>query len=243
MENYVNLVEPMTAFAKALLAYHNGDNTAVFTIIRDDGFSQSVPVSIFFDDQNFTELEEIALSLCKGSVLDVGAGAGRHSLELQRRGLNVTATDIEPLCEQIMTQRGVHSVIISDILNWTGVRFDTVLMLMNGIGMVGCPESLNNFLGNLTNLLNAGGYLLCDSIDVDQTDDPHSCCVPNSQHSSSPLSRSTAFSISYAGYMGKAFKWLHISPKLLQEHCRLAGLTFSVIHEEKDGHFLCRIGF
>ena len=232
---------PVTPFAKALLAYHKGDRDAVFTLSRDDGFSRIIPVATFFDDVYFTELEQHALTLCRGDVLDVGAAAGRHALALQRQGIKVTALEIEPVCEQILTERGVSSVVTANILNWSGRRFDTILMLMNGIGLVGCPESLDSFLGNLPGLLNAGGSVLCTSRDVERMDDPIHVSYFKSNVQAGRYFGEQLLSVSFAGETGQPFRWLHISPEHLAERCVKAGLAFSMIHETIDGHYLCRI--
>lgn len=147
----------MSPFAQAMLAYHQGDTGATFTVSRDDGLALLFPVARFFDDTHFSPWEEKVLSLCSGRVLDVGAGAGRHSLALQRQGCSVVALDIEPFCEQILKSRGVEEVVIGDVLEWSGQRFDKVLMLWNGIGMVGTPERLDRFLGKVPALLHPVG--------------------------------------------------------------------------------------
>src|SRR5579864_4994967 len=106
----------MNPFGAALMAYHTGRLDASFTIIRDDGFQQEVPVEAFFQTARFPDIEARALDLCRGKVLDVGAAAGRHSLELHRRGLKVLSLDILPEAQQIMSERGVPSPIVGDVL-------------------------------------------------------------------------------------------------------------------------------
>ncbi len=87
--------EAMRLFGSALLDFQKGDKSAFFTIIRDDGLAEDVPISHFFRGLGeFTGLEKTALDKCRGRVLDVGAGSGQHSLSLQRRGLKVCAIDI-----------------------------------------------------------------------------------------------------------------------------------------------------
>ncbi len=93
-----------------------------------------MPVSAFFSDSNFPSIELRALDLCKGRVLDVGAAAGRHSIELLRRGFDVWSLDILPEAASILSDRGLPHPIAGDILSWSGDSFDTVLMLMNGTG-------------------------------------------------------------------------------------------------------------
>jgi SAM-dependent methyltransferase len=231
----------MNPFAAALRAYHRGHLDACFTISRDDGFAEAVPMSVFFEDGKFSELESKAIGLCGGSVLDVGAGAGRHSLALRRRGRDVTALEIEPECEAILRARGLAKVIIGDVMAWSGERFDTVLMLMNGIGMVGTPEKLDRFLATLPSMLQSGGRLLCDSIDVNVTENPVHVAYREANVRAGRYPGQQFFSISFGGERGELIAWLHIEPDRLAFHCAKAGLTCEVVVQERDGHYLARI--
>ena len=231
----------MTPFAKALLACHQGDRNARFVISRDDGFAQPVPVSVFYEDGTFPGLETRALSLCRGRVLDVGACAGRHSLALRKLGHEVTSLEVEPECEGILRSRGLKDVVIADIMNWTGRRFDTVLMLMNGIGMVGNPDGLDRFLARLPVLLQPGGCLLCDSVDVTLTNDPVHAAYREANGTAGRSPGQQSFRIIFGNETGKPFEWLHIAPDLLTGHCAKAGLSSEIVYREPGGHYLARI--
>ena len=110
-------------------------------------------------------LEKLALRQARGHVLDVGAGAGCHSLALQDMGIRTTAIDISPLSVATMRQRGVMHVVEQDFWQMTG-SFDTILMLMNGIGIAGSSNRLPAFFAHLATLLAPGGQVLADSTDV-----------------------------------------------------------------------------
>jgi len=214
---------------------------AGFTITRDDGFAQTVPVKIFFDTAQFPGLEIRALDLCCGQVLDVGAAAGRHSLELQRRGLTVWSLDILPEALAIMSERGVSRPLVGNILSWAGGAFDTILMLMNGIGMVGTPEHLDDFLRHAHRLVSPGGQILCDSIDVSTTLAPAHVAYRNKNVEQRRDAGQQRFTIKYEDICGEPFDWLHIDFALLSKHSRIAGWNCHLIHQEPDGHFLARL--
>jgi SAM-dependent methyltransferase len=230
----------MNPFASALLAYHAGEQNACFVIRRDDGFEQTVPVRAFFQTE-FSPLEAMALKLCRGNILDVGAAAGRHSIELQQRGLSVRAMDILPEAAQILSDRGMTAPIVGDILHWSGDQFDTVLMLMNGIGLVGTPEKLDAFLSRAPNLLTHGGQILCDSIDVSVTQTPIHVAYRENNLRKGLYPGQQRFSTSYTGQRGEPFQWLHIDAVRLSQHCRRAQLDCRIVHEEADGHYLASI--
>src|SRR5690606_18235002 len=85
-------------------------------------------------EADFPELEHIALALCDGYVLDVGAGVGSHALYLQEKGFRVDALEISASACSIMEQRGVHHIIRDDFFALQTAGYDTLLFLMNGIG-------------------------------------------------------------------------------------------------------------
>ena len=92
--------------------------------------------TLFRKYEEMPEIERKALDMARGKVLDVGAGAGCHTLVLQERGVKVTAIDISPLSVEAMRRRGVIDAREQDFFTLEG-RYDTILMLMNGIGIVG----------------------------------------------------------------------------------------------------------
>jgi SAM-dependent methyltransferase len=231
----------MNALGMALTAYHSGQEDASFTIVRDDGFEQTVSAKIFFDDTKFPALETRALDLCRGQVLDVGATAGRHSLELHRRGLAVWSLDILPETHPIMLERGVPHPLVGDILSWAKGTFDTVLMLMNGIGMLGTPQRLDEFLRHAHRLVSPGGQLLCDSIDVSMTTTPIHVAYRTRNIELGLYPGQQRFVARYEAVTGETFDWLHIDIASLARHCSANGWDCRQVHQETDGHYLARI--
>ena len=236
----------MSPFAYALSSYHKGNRTAQFVIRRDDGFEVEVPASVFFDDRKFPLIEEHAMGECSGRVLDVGGAAGRHSLELLRRGMDATTLDILPEMECILLDRGQNKVIIGDILsNDSGClsehRFDTLLMLMNGIGMVGTEENIPTLLRQAEVLLSDQGQIICDSIDVSVTTDPRHVAYRENNLESGRSIGQQRFTMECEGANPIEFSWLHIDFKILASVCDAHGWKAERIQDESDGHYLCRI--
>jgi len=191
-----------------------------------------------FEDMN--EIEQCALAACRGRVLDAGAGAGCHSLVLQSRGLAVEAIDISPGCVEVMRRRGVEKAYLENILNSRNSRYDTVLMLMNGIGICGSLDGLNLFIQQLDTLLAPGGQLLVDSSDLtgkflDQgvalyDDDGRYC-------------GETDFVMIYKGLRSDPFSWLYVDYALLHTICSFHGMLCDKLMETEEHHFLARIHY
>lgn len=128
---------------------------------------ESIPASYFFRTiKNMPVIEKKALSLCRGKILDIGAAAGCHSLELQKMNLDVTALERSKLAVKVMHDRGVHKIVHSDIYLYKKAKFDTLLLLMNGAGIGGTVNGFKMLLSHLKTLVYPNGQILIDSSDI-----------------------------------------------------------------------------
>ena len=147
--------------------YHdqNAENLLTETSISE---IDDLPVSYLF--RNFEEMnlmEQKALALSTGKTLDIGAGAGSHSLYLQnKKKLQVLALDYSPKSIEVCLLRGIENTICADLLEYSGETFDTVLLLMNGTGIFQSLEKIDDYLEKLHSLLNENGQILIDSTDI-----------------------------------------------------------------------------
>jgi cyclopropane fatty-acyl-phospholipid synthase-like methyltransferase len=155
-------------FGKAILDYQT-DNSPE-DLITETSISDADEMSVAYLFRSFAEmpkLEQKALQLAKGKVLDVGCGAGSHSLYLQNElNLDVTAIDISANAIKACELRGLKKAKVQDIMQLEGEKFDTILLLMNGAGMCGKLKNIPNFLQKLKSLLTDGGQILVDSSDI-----------------------------------------------------------------------------
>ena len=157
----------MDVFGEALKDQYTKPPAETLWVHNSYDEPEEMPVDIYFrNESEMPELELKALDLCKGKVLDVGAGVGSHALILQQRGLNVTGMDISAPAVQIMKQRGLKQAIEGDILKYKDQKYDTLLFMMNGIGLTGSVPGLKAFLKHVKSLLKPGGQLVFDSSDL-----------------------------------------------------------------------------
>ena len=118
-----------------------------------------------FDEMN--KIEQKALKLAIGKVLDIGAGAGSHSLYLQdEKNLEVTALDISPKSIEVCQLRGIKNTVAENMLHFSEGTFDTILLLMNGTGIFQSLNVIDVYLKKLHSLLNPKGQILIDSTDI-----------------------------------------------------------------------------
>lgn len=132
------------------------------------GSKVEMPVSYYFRNlDTMPELEQVAIENCRGKTLDIGAAAGSHAIELQRKGIPVTALEISQNACKVMNERGVENVICEDFFKFSGQKFDTLLLLMNGIGISSTVDGLRKFFEKVDQLLLPNGQIIFDSCDID----------------------------------------------------------------------------
>ena len=153
---------------RAIWDYYYQENSEDLQTETSISELDDLPVSYLFRDyQEMNALEKKALDLSFGKVLDVGSGAGSHSLYLQNeRKLEVTALDISPKSIEICKARGVKNAICEDLLQFSEKDFDTILLLMNGTGIFQSLEHIDQYLQKLKSLVAENGQILIDSTDI-----------------------------------------------------------------------------
>lgn len=224
----------------ALMAFYYDDDQDKLMILADQMEIDEMPIAYYFRNFNIMpEIEKRALKRCAGKVLDVGAGGGSHALWLQSQNISVTALDISVGCIRVMKDRGVKSVINHDILDFKHQKFDTILLLMNGIGISKNLDRLNDFLTHLKTLLNENGQVLFDSADLQYlyTDEDGSMLLDLNGSYYGEMS----FRFAYKGIKGPWFKWLYIDEFLMEEYSNKAGFNMEIIYRGDSFNYLARL--
>ncbi len=225
---------------KAMYDYLQGRHDAEIIVHSPVMEDDVIPVKYLFRKwDELPNLEKQALEACKGHVLDAGAGSGCHSLILQEKGVEVTALDISAGAIALMQQQGVQRVVQEDLFEHTGGPYDTVLMLMNGIGIVGDLAGLDDFLLKARRLLAPGGQILLESSDILYlyTEEDGSVYIDLNAEYYGQMN----YQMEYEGIQSDAFDWLYIDFELLNDHATAAGYTCELVYEEEDGHYLARL--
>lgn len=156
--------DPMGA---AIYDFHMNGRAGVLKVYSSEFDDDEIPVrDLFRSFDKMPELEQLALEMAEGEILDVGAGSGCHSLALMAMGKKVKAIDISPLSVNVMKERGVDAAQVNFYDESCAEHFDTVLMLMNGTGIIGNLDNIPAFFERLKALLNPGGCVLIDSSDL-----------------------------------------------------------------------------
>ena len=229
-------------FGKAILDYQT--NNSPEDLITETSISEADEMSVAYLFRNYTEmpkLEQKALQLAKGKILDVGCGAGSHALELQNeRKLDVTAIDISENAVKACQLRGIEKVKVANILDLdTENKFDTILSLMNGTGIFGSLNETAKYLQKLKSLLKEGGQILIDSSDLiymfDQDEDG-AYSIPAAGYYGE-----LTFTVQYKGETEETFPWLYLDYNTLQNAAIANGLQCELVAEGDHFDYLARL--
>ncbi len=202
---------------------------------------ETIPPSWFFrNEQQMPEIEKAALAACRGKILDVGAGAGSHTLTLQKKGLNVVALEKSELAVHVMQKRGVENIVCSDLFQFENEIFDTVLILMNGTGIGGTLQGLKTMLLHLKKLLSKNGQILIDSSDIRylfEEEDGSFWLDLNSEKYYGEME----YEVHYKN-LESTFNWLFTDFETLRNVAGEAGFDCSLIKTGAHYDFLVRLG-
>lgn len=228
-------------FGKAILDYQT--NNSPEDLITETSISEEDEMSVAYLFRSYAEmpkLEQKALQLVKGRTLDVGCGAGSHSIYLQNeRNIDVTSIDISENAVKACTLRGLKHVKVQDILKLENEKFDTILLLMNGTGIFGTLKDTTKYLQKLKSLLNPNGQILIDSSDIiymfDDDEDGGKWIPSNGYYGE------LTFKITYKKQTEEEFPWLYLDYNTLQNAAFANGLRCEMILEGKHYDYLAKL--
>lgn len=219
---------------QAIYDHHNGDAKNKLWIYNQYGRREAMPIDTYFRaEDDMPDMEWMALNECRGRVLDIGAGAGSHALALQMRNTDVTALDISPLLAKVMHSRGVKNVVETNIYTYADSTFDTLLLLMNGIGLAGTLSQLELLLIHFKSLINPGGQILFDSSDVSY--------LFGDEKPTEHYYGEIAYQYGYNDIKTNWFNWLYIDEHTMQHVANKYSFKMEVLLEDEYGQYLARL--
>jgi len=220
---------------QAIWDYFSNGRAAKLWIHNKYGNKEEMPVSTYFRNaQSMTQLELTALEYCQGRVLEIGAGAGSHALELQSRKIDVTALDISAKASEVMKLRGVKKVEVQDIFSYQGSGYDTLLLLMNGIGVTANLQRLSKFLQLAKNWMSAKGQLIFDSSDV-------AYLYENSDALPAYYYGEISYCYEYKRQKSDWFTWLYVDLETLTAIAEKEGWQRQVLFIDEFDQYLVRL--
>ncbi len=228
-------------FGTAILDYQTNNSPEDISTETTISEADAMEVSYLFRSyREMPKLEQKALQLAKGKILDVGCGAGSHSLYLQEKGLEVTSIDISINAIKACELRGLKNAQVQNVLDLnSNEKFDTILLLMNGTGIFGTLDQTSKYLQKLKSLLAPNGQILVDSSDIiymfDEDEDGSKWISADGYYGE------LTFTISYKNQTEEAFPWLYLDYNTLQNAAHANGLESELAIEGEHFDYLARL--
>ena len=195
---------------------------------------------LFRTFDNMPHLEQKALNMAYGKVLDIGAGAGCHALALQERGMDVKAIDISPLSCKVMKERGIKDVeCVNLFCKQLQGKYDTLLLLMNGTGIAGKLSQLPALLNRLKELLSEEGQILIDSSDLKYIYENEDGSMDIDLNA--PYYGEVDYQMQYRDIKGEPFDWLYTDPMLLASVSKQCGLQCQIMEQGEHYDYLAKL--
>ena len=230
--------DPMGA---AIAEYHRTGRAGTLRVFSSQFDEDEIPVEQLFRTlDEMPAIEQRALAMARGKVLDVGAGSGCHALALQEMGKVVTAIDISELSVEVMRQRGVEDARAIDLYDEHFVeRYDTILLLMNGSGIIGNIAGMERFFYRMKQLLRPGGCIYMDSSDLkylfEEEDGSYLIDVAGDYYGM------VDFRLQYKQIKGEAFDWLYIDFDTLAYYAEQYGFCAELVCQGEHYDYLASL--
>jgi len=215
--------------------FHNEDPEDLQTETSISELDELPVAYLFRDFEVMNDIEQKALQLAEGKVLDIGAGAGSHALYLQnQRNLDVLALDISPKSIEVCKLRGVKKAVCENMLELSGETFDTILMLMNGTGIFESLAKIDTYLQKLHSLLNENGQILIDSTDIlymFDRDEDGGVYIPAEGYYGE-----LGYTVHYKSESEEPITWLYLDFNTLKNAAEHNGFKIEKIMQDEDSY-------
>ena len=226
---------------RAIYEYHKfgkAEDVVVHSSMFDDDV---IPIETLFRSLvEMPAIERVALEAAYGDILDVGAGSGCHSLALKGLGKRSVAVDISPLSVQVMKERGLDARLVNFYDPSFTETFDTILMLMNGTGIIGNLDNIHTFFARVKQLLKPGGCLLIDSSDLRylfEEEEDGSIMIDLADDYYGQVD----FQMQYKEDLGESFDWLYLDFNTLAYYAEENGFKAEVLAEGEYYDYLAKL--
>lgn len=212
------------------------DNITVHSDLCDDDV---LPVEYLFRTYNqMPEIEQKALNLCKGNVLEVGAGTACHSKYLKSKGFETLSIDTSKGAVDYIKSQNLKAQQIP-FLMFSTQTFDTILILMNGLGLAGYLNKMETFLLHAKSLLNPNGIILADSSDIRYLYEDDEGGVWIDLNSKYP--GEMQFNMEYKTHESDWFPWVYVDFETLESIANKVGLKATKLLEDDNFHYLVKL--
>jgi 2-polyprenyl-3-methyl-5-hydroxy-6-metoxy-1,4-benzoquinol methylase len=207
------------AFGQMMWAFYKGRK--VFEVFErsDDFIYVDSPKNYFSEYKDWAPHKKRAMKFVKGKILDVGCGAGRHSLYLQKKNFDVLGIDVSPLVIEVCKLRGLKKAQVMSIeqINFKPNSFDTILMMGNNFSLFGSFKKAQRLLKRFHKMTSKNALIIAETLDPYKTNDPTSFEYYESNKKKGRMSGQLRGRIRFEKYISKWFYFLKASKEEMEE--------------------------
>jgi len=232
------------AYGQEIWAYYKGRES--FEIIeRDDGYisASTLPKLYFSEHEEWPLHEKGAMEFVKGRVLDVGCGAGRHSLYLQKKGFDVLGIDNSPLTIKVCKLRGLKKAKVMSIedVNFKPNSFDTIIMMGNNFGLFGSFKKARRLLKRFHKMTSENALIIAETRDPYKTDNPAHLEYHKFNKKRGRMSGQLRIRVRFGKYVTKWFDYLIVSKEEMEEILRGTGWKVKKFIDSEGSQYIAII--
>jgi len=231
------------AFGQGLWAHYNSKES--FQIVeRDDGYIDAMSPTIYFSEhKDWPQSVQKAMEFAKGRVLDVGCGAGRHSLYLQETGLDVLGIDISPLAIEVCKLRGLRKaeVMSIDEVNFKPNSFDTIIMMGNNFGLFHSSKKARELLNRFHKITSPNALIVAETRDPYTTENPAHLEYHRSNRKRGRMGGQVRIRVRFKKYATRWFDYLMVSKEEMREILRGTGWKVEGFIDAEDSDYIAII--
>jgi len=228
------------AYGQEIWAYYKGRE--VFEIVeRDDGYIDALNPKVYFSEyEDWPPIEQKAMEFVKGRVLDIGCGAGRHSLYLQKKGFDVLGIDISPLAIKVCKLRGLKKAKIMSIqdTNFKPNSFDTIIMMGNNFGLFGNFKKARKLLKKFHKMTSENALIIADTRNPYKTDNPAHLEYHKVNKERGRMGGQVRIRVRFGKYATKWFDYLMVSKKEMKEILNGTGWKVKEFIDSEDSQYI-----
>ena len=233
------------AFGQEMWACYRGERTSEI-VERDDGYVEASPYGpkmYFLEHEDWPVFERKAIESVKGRVLDIGCGAGRHSLHLQKKGLNVLGIDSSPLAIKICGLIGIKKARVMSIeeVDFKPDSFDTIIMMGNNFGLLGSFEKARKLLKRFHKITSKNGLIIASTRDTYKTENPDHLEYHRLNRERGRMSGQLRIRVRFRKYVGRWFDYLIVSKKEMQEILKGTGWKIKEFIDSDNSEYIAII--
>ena len=232
------------AFGQEIWACYKGEEASE-VVERDDGyFNASLgPRLYFLEYEDWNPIERKAMEFVKRRILDIGCGAGRHSLYLQNKGFDVLGIDSSPLAIKVCKLRGLKKARVMPIeeLNFKPDSFDTLIMMGSNFGLFGSFEKARRLLKKLHKMTSRNGLIIASTRDTYKTDIADHLEYHKRNREKGRMAGQLRVRIRFRKCVGRWFDYLIVSKKEMEEILKGTGWKIKEFIDSGDSAYIAAI--